>query len=124
MPILTSTNRLKAFVLSEGEGTISRENVTVTQNGSAIVSGTVMGKITATGKYIPYLAAAVDGSQVAAGILYNYLPAATGDIKAVAFVRSCEASGVELTGLDVAGTTALKALNVIVRTATGLTGTY
>lgn len=124
MTILTSTQRIKAFVLSEGEGTLSRENVTVTQTGTAIVSGTVLGKITASGKYIPYLDAAVDGSQTAAGILYNHLDAATGDIKAVAFVRSCEVNGNELTGLDANGTADLKALDVIVRTATGLTGTY
>lgn len=221
MTILTSTTRIKAFVLSEGEGTLSRENVTVTQSGTAILSGTVLGKITAgaiavgavvaagtgngtctkatpaysaaaqagsyvatciekttdsgtfsvmrpdgtldgiatvgtaytgqvkftiadgatdfsagdtftlpvtvaagSGKYVPYADNAADGSQVAAGILYNHLDAASGDIKAVAFVRSCEVNGNELTGLDANGTADLKALDVIVRTATGLTGTY
>lgn len=124
MTILTSVARMKAFVLSEGEGTISRENITVTQSGDAIASGTVLGKITASGKYIPYVNTANDGSEVAAGILYNHLDAATGDIKAVAFVRHCEVNGGELTGLDSAGTADLKALSVIARSASGLSGTY
>lgn len=37
----------------------------------AIPSGTVLGKITATGKYGPYDDAATDGRQVAAGFLFN-----------------------------------------------------
>jgi hypothetical protein len=37
----------------------------------AILSGIVLGKITATGKYVPMLAANSDGSEVAAGILWS-----------------------------------------------------
>lgn len=124
MTILQSVARMKAFVLSEGEGTISRENVTVTQTGAAIASGTVLGKITATGAYAGYDNTATDGAEVAAGILYNHLDAATGEVKAVAFVRHCEVNELELTGLDAAATADLKTLGVIVRTASGLTGTY
>lgn len=36
-----------------------------------LLSGIVLGKITATGKYAPYVTAAVDGTGVAAGILFS-----------------------------------------------------
>ena len=212
MTILTSTPRMKAFVLSEGEGTISRENVVVTQSGTALESGTVLAQagdagamtsaatagntgnptfgaftvgaaavpgdykltftaatkfavenpngvtvgngttgvafskgglgftLTAggtaavagdeftltvaagTGKYVAYTAGGAAGP--AAGILYNYLPAATGDVKAVAFTRLCEVNGSEVTGLDAGATINLAARNIVVRTAIGLSGTY
>lgn len=124
MAILNYVQRMKAFVLSEGEGTISRENITVTQSGAAIASGTVISKLTASGKYVPYDNVGTDGSETAAGILYNHLDAATGDVKAVAFVRNCEVNALELTGLDANATADLATLGVIVRTATGLSGTY
>lgn len=103
------------YLVSEAEGTLSREEVTVTQSGAALASGTVMGKITASGKYKPYASGNSDGSQTAAGILYNTLNAATGDKKAVLHVRNAEVFGAALTGSDAGAVTALKALNIIVR---------
>lgn len=116
MPIIvSSTTRPAEFVLSEASGQRSRENITVTQTGTALKSGTVMGRITASGKYIASVAGATNGSQVAAGILYSPLVAFTGDVKAVAFVRDCEVIRAILVGLDAAGDTALKSVGVIVR---------
>lgn len=43
----------------------------------AIPSGTVLGKITATGLYGPYDNAAADGREVAAGLLFNTTPVGT-----------------------------------------------
>lgn len=40
----------------------------------AIPSGTVLARITATGKYGPYTAAAVDGLETAAGFLFSTTP--------------------------------------------------
>jgi hypothetical protein len=116
MAILTSaTYRPAEFVLSEASGQRSRENITVTQAGTALASGTVLGKITASGKYIPYSNAASDGSEVAAGILYSPLAAATGDAKAVGFVRDCEVIRSTLVGLDATATAQLADKGVIVR---------
>lgn len=39
-----------------------------------IPSGTVLGKVTASGKYAPYLGTASDGSQTAVGITFNPIP--------------------------------------------------
>ena len=119
MTTLTSNPRIAEFVLTEASGQRSRANIVVTQTGAAILSGTVLGKVTATGKYKPYSNAASDGTEVAAGVLYNYLPAYTGDKKAVGFVRDCEVMRAALTGLDSAGEADLKALHVIVVGTTG-----
>lgn len=43
----------------------------------AIPSGTVLGKISATGKYGPYDDAASDGRQTAVGFLFNTMPVGT-----------------------------------------------
>lgn len=118
MTIITSdTYRPAEFVLSEASGQRSRENITVLQTGVAIKSGTLLGKVTASGKHIPYLNSASDGSETAAGVLYSNLPAATGSTKAVAFARDCEVIRRTLVGLDVAGEADLKLAGVIVRGA-------
>lgn len=117
MTVLTEGRHVGEFLVSEAEGTLSREEVTVTQAGSPIVSGTVLGKITASGKYVPYSNAASDGTEAAAAILYTNLPGTgSGDHKkCVVIVRNAEVFGSALTGLDSAATADLKALNVIVR---------
>jgi hypothetical protein len=83
-----------SWLRGEGNVTISREQVIVTVAGAvALPSGTVLGRITATGKYVKYNNGAADGSQVAAGILAYGLPGVNGDYKALAFVRDCEVIG-------------------------------
>lgn len=65
------------------------ETVTVGAN-STIAKGTVMGKITASGKYIASLNAASDGSQIAVAVLAEDAVNATGssaDVKVVMFKK-------------------------------------
>ncbi|UZZ64510.1 head decoration [Curvibacter phage PCA1] len=115
MPNLQELRHVGEHIVSESNGTQSREEVVVAQTGAAILSGTVMGKITASGKYKPYASGNSDGSQTAAGVLYSQLNAQTGDAKAVLHVRNCEVSSANLTGLDANARTNLAALGVIVR---------
>jgi len=115
MTTLVEGRHVGEYLVSEAEGTLSREEVTVTQAGTALVSGTVMGKVTASGKYKPYNNGASDGTEVAAGVLYTHCAAATGDRKAVLHVRNAEVFGAALTGSDAPGIADLKLLNVIVR---------
>lgn len=103
------------FLLSEGNGTISREQVTIAAAAGALAAGTVLGKITASGKYAAYDNGATDGTEVAAGVLYAAAPDLPTDQKAVAIVRSAEVLGVVLTGNDANGVADLKALGIIVR---------
>jgi hypothetical protein len=116
MPTLTETNHTGEFLLAEANGEISREQVTVTVSGSTPwLSGTLLGRITATGKFIKYLNGAVDGSQTVAGILWNELAPVAGDIKATVIVRDAEVIGSKLTGSDAPGLVDLAAMRVVVR---------
>lgn len=103
------------FLLSEGNGTISREEVTVTLAGTALVSGTVMSKLSADGKYVPYDNVGTDGTEAAAGILYTSLPADTGDVRAVIIARNAEVIESKLTGINADGKTDLAAKGIIFR---------
>lgn len=113
--ILTQVPRVEEFVLSEANGFLSREEVTVTLGASAFKSGTVMSKLTATGKWVAYDDAGTDGTEVASGILYTALPAGTGDVKAVMFVRDCEVVRAALTGLNANAEADLAAKGIVVR---------
>ena len=64
-------------------GVFPRVTDTVTiAAGADLPRGTVLGKITASGKYIKSLSAAADGSQTPAAILVDFAGAAGGDVLA------------------------------------------
>ena len=126
MATLTKGQANASFIVSESEGYRSRDDVTVTVPAdTTYAAGTILGKITATDKFVRHAAAAVDGSEVEAGILYETLANTTGsavDNEVVSFARDAEVNGSELTyevGADAAQITAsnlaLKALGIIVR---------
>jgi hypothetical protein len=91
--IKTQGMNTREFLLSEGAGRISREQIIVVK-GDALPAGQLLGT-TGTGEYAPYNNAATDGSEVATAILYG--PQA------------------RLTGLDAAGRSDLAAHYMIVR---------
>jgi hypothetical protein len=117
MTTLTQGNQTGEFLLSQAEGQRSIDNVTVAVAGSvALPSGSVLGKITATGKFVKYDEAGTDdGRRVAAGVLLNACPGTNGDYKCAVFVRDCEVASALLTFSDANGVADLKALGVIVR---------
>jgi hypothetical protein len=84
MPVLNEGRYAGEFVVSEGNGKISRE------------AGAVLGKVTASGKYKALDPAAVDGSEAAAGILYDAVDASAADAEGVAIVRLAEVNAAEL----------------------------
>lgn len=76
MATFNEPGRNYEFLINEGPGTLSREIVTLLRDASntqPVVAGTVLGKITASGKYTPYDDAVAGlvatGATVAAGIL-------------------------------------------------------
>jgi hypothetical protein len=90
------------------EGSLySREQVTIVSGsnvaGTPIRTGTVLGKITATGKYRPHTLAGADGGQVAAAILLTEtVDAATADKRCVVIARDAIAQQYNLVyGTDV-----------------------
>lgn len=105
----------------EGNGKISRETITVL-SGETLQAGAVLGKVTASGKYKALDPAAVDGSEAAAGVLYDAVDASAADAEGVAIVRLAEVNAAELVWPDgiivPEQTTALgelAALNIIAR---------
>ncbi|WGS40363.1 head decoration protein [Burkholderia sp. JSH-S8] len=101
------------FLISEGEGQISRDAIVV-QAGPALAAGQVLGVI-GTGEYAPYDNTANDGSEVAACVLYAPLPASDKPRHATAITRLAEVAGGQMAGLDAAGRADLAAHFVIVR---------
>lgn len=73
-PVKVEGKHTGEFIVSEANGRRSRDTVTVTvPAGAKYDVGLVLGKITATGKHVAYNNGAVDGSEVAAGVLYAAL---------------------------------------------------
>lgn len=119
---LTEARRTGEFILSEANGTRSREAVTIAAAAGALPAGTVMGKITASGKYVEYDNTVADGTEVAAGVLYAAVADSASDQPAVIIARDAEVANVHLTwdaannaGAITAGKADLAALGIIVR---------
>ena len=121
MPELSECRYAGEFIVSEGNGRISRETITVL-SGETLQAAAVLGRVTVSGKYKALDPAAVDGSEVATGILYDAVDASAADTEGVAIVRLAEVNAAELVWPDgITGpeqTTALgelAALNIIAR---------
>lgn len=115
MPTLTEGKHPLEFVLTEGNGNISRDEVTIAAAAGAIVPGTLLGKITASGKYVAYANAAIDGSEVAAAIACYAIPDLAADQKATVISRHAEVMEAGLTGLDTPARADLLAVAIVVR---------
>ena len=117
MTILTEGKRNYAFLVSEANGMYrSRQEVTVTVPAdSTITPGTVMGVITASGKFVTQLAASDNGSQAAAGLLLvaqtNTTDSAI-DVVATVIRRDAEVVQSELKYDPAANAAAIIAVNV------------
>ena len=111
------------FILAESPGTISRDQVTVTVAAATkLVPGQVLGKLSATGKHVPFDDTATDGSEEAAGVLYGELDNSAGgspadfDAAIVNFAAEVRADDLEWGSADdTVGTPQLAALGVKAR---------
>lgn len=118
--MLTQGIQTAEFLISEAKGMRSRDKVTVTvAGGVALPSGTPLGRIAATGKYVKHSAAlANDAGGAATAILLNALPNVNGDYQAAVFARDCEVDGAMLNGgaaLETGAATDLATVGIIVR---------
>lgn len=121
MTTLTETLHAGEFIVSEANGTRSREKITLL-SGESVAAGAVLGKVTASGKYIPRIAAAVDGSEVAAAVAWDAIDASAADVDGVVVFRDAEINGAEI-GWEAAisapnlalGITELAAVGIVVR---------
>ena len=101
----------------------SRDAVTIVSGAGVLEIGSVLGRITASGKFKLCSPAAVDGSQVAVAVLMTKVDASAADKQALVLARIAEVSNTGLvwhvdlnTAPERATATAeLKAVGIIVR---------
>ena len=123
MTVLVETRHPGEFILSEANGQRSRETITIASGAGIIAAGTVLGKVTASGKYIASAVGASDGSEVPAAINIYGADATASDVTVSAIVRDAEVNGKCLTwhadrdqpAEKAAANAALANLGVIVR---------
>jgi len=96
MPAITEGARAGNFVVSEANGTLSRASITVASGAGILQPGTVLARLTATGKYVAYDNVGSDGSEIAAAVLYAGVDATSADKAAVAIVRLAEVEAASL----------------------------
>ncbi|NTI27660.1 head decoration protein [Rhizobium rhizogenes] len=80
MQTFTEHPRQLAFLLTEAEGTLSRDVVTVLSGAGVLEAGTVLAKVTASGKYVKSVDTASDGSQTAIAVLARRVDATSADV--------------------------------------------
>ncbi len=121
MTVLKEGPHTGEYIISEANGTRSREVVTLA-SGTAGIVGRVLGEVTASGKYVPLAPAASDGSEQAAAILYDNVDATDADHAAVVTARDTEVRGSSLSwpaAIDeekqAAATADLLALGIVIR---------
>lgn len=93
METKTEGPRALAFVLSEGNGQISREVVTIVSGSGVLEPGTVLGQVTASKKYAISANAEVvgkEGAEIAKAVLAYKVDATSADVEAVVVARHAE----------------------------------
>ena len=95
MPVMTEGQHTGEFIVSEGNGSISRETITVL-NGRTLDAGAVLGQITASGKYREIDPAAITGAEVAVAVLFDAVDASGGDAPGIIISRLAEVHGGEV----------------------------
>jgi hypothetical protein len=87
MTILSESTHPGGFLVWEAFRDYTRETVTIASGAGPLAPGTVLGKITASGKYAAHDPAATDGTETAVAVLWGKVDASGGDAPAVAVVR-------------------------------------
>lgn len=85
-PVLSSD-----WLRHELDARLNREEVTIVAGAGVLPTGTVMGKISASGKYKRHVNGAGDGTQTAVAVLLNAVDASGGsDVKGVLVTGNAE----------------------------------
>lgn len=100
MSMITEGARALAHILSEASGTRSRDIVTIVSGQGKLEPGSVLGKVTASGKYAVSPNAEVvgiEGAETATCILAYAVDATDADVEAVVTARDAEVKSQQLT---------------------------
>ena len=89
MTILTEGRHAGGFITWEAFRDYCREVITIATGGAnpVLEPGTVLGKITASGKYAAHDPAALDGTETAIAVLWGKADATAADVDAVVLLR-------------------------------------
>lgn len=80
--VITDTGaRAADFILWEEEGQMSRDAIIVKSGAGVVLPGTVLGKLTADGKYVPSPATGADGSQTGVALNIYQVDATSADVR-------------------------------------------
>ena len=91
MPITTLTLKVDSDVVkTEGPNRISRDEGIIASGAGVVTCGTVLGQVTASGKFVPHAPGASDGSQNAARVILETVDATSADVRAVLLARHAE----------------------------------
>ena len=77
-------------VKDEGKNRFSRDDDTLASGSGKVVCGTVLGRVTTTGKFKPLNTAATDGSQTAAAVILQFADATAADVTVVNLKRRAQ----------------------------------
>jgi hypothetical protein len=123
MPTLTEGRYQSDWLKYEAAANFSRDNETVVSGSGIVESGTVMGRVTATGKIKPHTAGASDGSQTPVGLLVDRVDATAADRVAVMIARDARVMDVGIIyGVDVLTSNAKATVNAALKTLGILVG--
>ncbi|WP_051284381.1 head decoration protein [Desulforegula conservatrix] len=103
MPLVTYTQDEKAFVAKDNPVRIKK----TIASGADLVQGTILGRVTASGKLKAYASGSSDGSQVPVAVLLEVAAAASADVDAVVGFAGVYVER-NMTGLDAAAKLALE----------------
>ena len=87
MTMLTEGQHAGGFLVWEVLRDYSRDTVTIASGAGKLEPGTVLGKVTTGGKYTTLAPTATNGSQNAAGILWDAADASIADAPGVVLLR-------------------------------------
>lgn len=123
MSVVTEGRHTGHFLLSEANGTRSRDVVTLAAGSGDLAAGAVLGKITASSKFAPHAPSASDGSETAVAILLgNVSVPAAADVDAVVVARDAEVKAASLGFAAATDTDAEKTVVLAALAANGIIG--
>src|SRR5437879_4412064 len=95
-------NKLRpgGFIASEASDHCSRDEIVILGGSGILPAGMVLGKVLATGKYVPSPNTGADGSELAMAVLYGEVDASAGDAIGAAVTRDAEVRARDLTYHD------------------------
>ena len=118
-----SLTTVSDIVKDEAENRFSRDDETLVSGSGVVAIGTVLGKVTASGKYAPLTPGASTGAQNAAAIILETADASSADVLVVTLKRHAQVVVQSLVWPDgitapqkVAALAALEAMGIVART--------